>query len=132
MNKFDIIKQQETNGINYEISNEDIIVKLQDWDLQYGIEISDAAHDSVLVTFNSLPMDLESLAKDIYEFCPDIIEQHFGVMDEMIETMEETGQELDEETARFIEGIDFEDENFGMVLLQRSLAATKTVALWWD
>ncbi len=132
MAKFDIIKEQETNGINYDISNEDVLKKLENWDSQYGIEIGDVTNESVIVMFNSLPSDLEPLAKDIYEFCPDVIEQHFGVMDEMLEMMEETGQELDNETAKLVEGVNFEEENFGMVLLQKSLAATHSVALWWD
>ena len=132
MSKFTVIKEQNTNGANYEITNDDILKKLEHWDSQYGIEISDVAADRVLVTFNSLPTDVEALAKDIYEFCPDVIEQHFGVMDEMVEMMEETGQELDPELAKLIDGVDFEDENFGEILLQKSLLATKSVGLWWD
>jgi len=29
-------------------------------------------------------------------------------------------------------GIDFEDENYGLELLKRSLVATKELFLWWD
>jgi hypothetical protein len=132
MSKTDIVKECRTSGVNYNLSNEDILKKLEAWDSQYGIEISDVAHNKMLVTFISLPADLEELAKDIYDFCPDVIEQHFGVMDEMVDMMDETGQELDKETAELVDGVDFEDERFGEILLQKSLAFTKSVSLWWD
>jgi hypothetical protein len=34
--------------------------------------------------------------------------------------------------AELIAGIDFEDEHFGEILLQRSLQQNKTLTLWWD
>jgi hypothetical protein len=34
------IIEQQTNGINYDITTEDLIAKLQQWDRQYGVEIS--------------------------------------------------------------------------------------------
>ncbi len=132
MNKFDTIKENGTGGPNYDVSTEDVINKLKQWDSQYGIEISEVSHDQVLVKFNSLPDNLESFAKEIYDFCPDVIDQHFGCMDEMVEMMDETGQELDPGTAELIEGVDLEDEDFGEVLLQKSIKSTQSVSLWWD
>ena len=31
-----------------------------------------------------------------------------------------------------VDGVDFEDEDFGMELLKRSLQTDRLVALWWD
>lgn len=132
MSKFALVKEKETNGINYYVTTDDIIEKLKQWDSQYGIEISEVEHDRLVVTFPSLPDNLDALAKDIYEFCPDVIEQHFGCMDDMVEMMEQSGQELAPEIAQLIEGVDFETENFGEVLLQKSLKSTHQVGLWWD
>lgn len=132
MSKFDTIKENGTGGPNYDVSTEDVIKKLKQWDSQYGIEISEVSHDQVLVKFSSLPDNLESFAKEIYDFCPDVIDQHFGCMDEMVEMMEETGQELDPEIAELIEGVDLEDEDSGEVLLQKSIKSKQSVSLWWD
>lgn len=132
MSKFDVIKENNTNGANHDISTEDVIKKLEDWDSRYGIEINDVSHDRLIVKFHAMPENVESLAKEIYQFCPDVIDQHFGCMDEMVEMMEEAGRELSPEIAELIEGVDLEGENFGEVLLQKSLKSTMSVALWWD
>lgn len=132
MSKLDAIKENGTSGPNYDVSTEDVIKKLKQWDSQFGIEISEVSHDHVLVEFNSIPDNLKSFAKEVYDFCPDVIDQHFGCMDEMVEMMEETGQEIAPEIADLIEGVDLEDEGFGEVLLQKSIKATQSVSLWWD
>ncbi len=132
MSKFAAIKSAGTNGVNYDVGNDDIVNKLEAWDAQYGIEVSEISQDSVKVTFNALPDDVAGLAKEIYEFCPDVIDQGFGVMDEMVEMMEESGQPLDPAVAELVEGVDFDDDDFGEVLLQRSLSSTRAVTLWWD
>lgn len=48
----------------------------------------------------------------------------------MVNTMEAAA--LPPEVAEFIEGVNFEDESFGEVLLQRSLERSKQLSLWWD
>lgn len=128
----DQLKAKSTNGDNYEVSNEDVIARLEAWDAKYGIEIADIGHDRVTVTFTSLPEDTGALAEEIYEFCPDTVDQGFGCYDEMIEMAEEMGQELDPKILEFAEGVDFSDENYGVELLARSLKSEKKVALWWD
>lgn len=128
----DELKANSTNGANYEVSNEDVIARLEAWDAKYSIEISDIGHDCVTVTFKSLPEDTRPLAEEIYEFCPDTVDQGFGCYDEMIEMAEEMGQELDPKILKFAEGVDFSDENYGVELLARSLNKEKAVALWWD
>jgi hypothetical protein len=51
-------------------------------------------------------------------------------MDDMVATL---GVEaLPPELAELVAGIDFEEENFGEILLQRSLRSTKMLSLWWD
>ena len=84
----DQLKSKKTNGINYGVETDDVIKKLQQWDDQFGIEISDIAHDAVTVSFKSIPDDTRSLAEEIYEFCPDTIDQHFGCFEELIDGAE--------------------------------------------
>jgi hypothetical protein len=105
---------------------------LKDWDARYGIELSDVKFDAVLVRFDRLPDDVMSLAKDIYEFCPDTIDQHFGCVAEMLNLAEETGEGMPTEMAELVEGVDLDDEDYGLELLRRSLVKHRTAALWWD
>jgi len=45
---------------------------------------------------------------------------------------EETGREIRPELQVLVNGIDFEDDGFGLEILQRDVKATRRVALWWD
>lgn len=42
----------------------------------------------------NMPSDLLNLAADIYEFCPDIVNQGCGSVSNLMEIMEVTGQVL--------------------------------------
>jgi hypothetical protein len=127
----DIVTHQ-TNGINCDITTEDIIEKLTRWDKLYGIEISEVENDQVVVKFSRLPNDLEALASEIYEFCPDVIDQGYGCMDDILAMKTQSGTELDEETQTLIQGVDFNDENFGLKILQNDLRLSQKVFFWWD
>ncbi|MEQ8618148.1 MAG: DUF4253 domain-containing protein [Lacipirellulaceae bacterium] len=128
----DELKAKATNGDNYEVSNADIIARLEAWDAKYGIETSGITHDRVTVKFESLPDDTRALAEEIYEFCPDTVDQGFGCYDEMIEMVEEMGQEIPPEALELLEGVDLSEESYGVELLARALKRDKAVALWWD
>lgn len=132
MSQYDQIIENQINGSNYGISTQKIVEKLKFWDAQYGINILDVTNDSILLEFKSLPDDLDPLAAEIYDFCPDIIDQNFGCMDEMVEMMEASGRELPQEIAELIEEIDFDDEDFGRQLLKKSLLQSRQISLWWD
>lgn len=128
--KFQQLYEKQTNGINCDLDTDDIVQRLEQWDALYTIEISEVEPDGLVVRFASLPNDLSTFAREIYEFCPDTIDQHFGCMDDMMDTL--GAEELPPELAELMAGVDFEDENFGEILLQRSLRQSKTLTLWWD
>ena len=130
--KFSQLQQKKTDGGDYGLSTEDIILKLTQWDKAYGIEIDDVAHDRLMVRFKSLPDDVMKLAQEIYAFCPDVVDQGFGCWDDMVEMMHEAGQKPDAEMQLLLEGIDFSDDDFGVELLRKSLVLNQSVNLWWD
>ena len=132
MDKYQRLLDMGTNGCNYDLDTADIIQKLQVWDAKYGIELTEVESDQLIVTFSNLPDDLTELALEIYEFCPDTIDQGFGCTDDMINMLQESQQEIPAELQEMIEGIDFDDENFGLEILKRSLISTKELFLWWD
>ena len=85
-----ILRMAESDAINYDFDTEDLIKKIKEYDDKYGIEISHAETDTVVLGFKKLPEDLGELTKDIYEFCPDIIDQGSGDMNSIAESLEET------------------------------------------
>jgi hypothetical protein len=86
----------------------------------------------VTIHFKTLPVDTKKFAQEIYEFCPDIVDQHFGCFGEIFEAMEESGEEIPEETKKLIEGIDFSSDDYGLNLLEQALKIDGRVELWWD
>jgi hypothetical protein len=132
MDKFEKIRSIGTSAPNYELSNDDIIARLKSWDTKFGITVSDISPESVTVTFTVLPSSLQELSAEIYEFCPDIVDQHFGCFGEIMEIAEEIGQEIEPELLALMEGVDLDSDDAGLELLARSLKQTRTIALWWD
>jgi hypothetical protein len=132
MDKYQQLREVGTNGDNYDIGTEDVIHQLQKWDAEYGIELTDVEFDTVTVIFRNLPEDLTDLAVEIYEFCPDTIDQHFGCFAESIEIMEGFEQDLADNVKALIQDVDFTDDDYGLELLKRSLALNNAVTLWWD
>ncbi len=132
MINLDQIKQSQTNGINYDVTTEDILKKLENWDQRFGITISDVSYDQVTVSFQRLPDNLLEMAQEIYEFCPDIIDQGFGCMDYMLAKMLESGREIDVKTKMLLEEVDFDNPDFGLKILVNVLKIEQQVTLWWD
>jgi hypothetical protein len=69
---FELVRTTGTNGLNYDLTNEDIIAKLQYWDKKYGVIVTEARPDSVEIRFKDLPEDLSELYTEFFLFCPDI------------------------------------------------------------
>jgi hypothetical protein len=89
---FDIIRFRGTSGPNYEISNDSILSRLKDWHQRFSLEITGADADWVEVRFAHLPVEaLPAFAKEVYTFCPDIVEQGAGNTESMVEDLKETG-----------------------------------------
>lgn len=90
-NKFDPLRFEATNGLNYDLETEDIITRLEKWDQLYGIELHIVSYDNVVGKFKELPEDVSKLAQEIYEFCPDTVEQGVGSVEELTKFIEENG-----------------------------------------
>lgn len=85
--QFEILKIQQTNGNNYDIGNKEVIAKLKKWNSRFPFDIIGAGFDWVEANFKVLPSDKEikSFAKEIYDFCPDVVEQGAGDIKSLIE-----------------------------------------------
>lgn len=85
--KFDILKYRRTDGINYGLETEDIIEKISEWDKKYEIDIIGCSRDWVLIKLNKLPQNLDEFSKEVYEFCPDIVDQGVGSIESLKESI---------------------------------------------
>ncbi len=121
MDKYQSLREAKTNGANFDLNTDAIIAHLKEWDAMYGIEVSEAAPDAVTVVFRNVPADPTDLATDIDKFCPDVIGQNLGCVREMLDAAEELGQPVPPHITGLIEGVDLNEDGYGLELLKRML-----------
>jgi hypothetical protein len=126
------VREAGTSAPNYDLDNDAIIDRLTTWQGLCAFVIEEADGDSIDIKFETLPADMDAFVRDLYDFCPDLVDQGTGCMAEMVDAMEETGEELTPDMQQLIDGVDFSDENYGLEILKRELEARKSVQLWWD
>ncbi len=82
---FEIIKRIGTHGINYDRYNTDILEKLRKWheDVQFDIVVIDQAR--IHAYMKNRAYDMKGFANEVYDFCPDVIDQGYGSMEEMVQ-----------------------------------------------
>jgi hypothetical protein len=132
MSKFHLLREHSTSAPNYDITTEQVIETLSKWDDAYGIRVSDVGEDRVTVNFERLPEDLDALAHEIYEFCPDTVTQGFECFPDMLEHAEDLDPEVVANIRELADGVDFNDADFGFQLLKKSLRKDRAIGLWWD
>jgi hypothetical protein len=80
---FDAIRFEGTNGINHDIFTEDIIEKLTGWNSQFGLDIFAASYDLVQAYYLKVPSPAKPHAEETYAFCPDVVDQGTGTVEEL-------------------------------------------------
>ncbi len=101
---------RQTNGENYDVRPSEIIHKLAEWSKLCEIRVIGAGHEWLEFELVTLPTDMLALADDIYDFCPDILEQNVlrpapeGLSrEELLDFIEEVMDEQDtEDLAAFL------------------------------
>jgi hypothetical protein len=81
--KYAVIAAMQTDGANYNIGTGDIIDWLKNMEKTQPWELTDASMDVVAGNFLSPVKDAKKLAKEMYEFCPDIVDQGTGDVDKL-------------------------------------------------
>ncbi|MDX2270871.1 MAG: DUF4253 domain-containing protein [Cyanobacteriota bacterium] len=127
------IRQVGTQAPNYDLSTQDILERLTEWEGRCSFRIEEVTPDSLLLVFSQLPEDLDGFVREVYEFCPDTVDQHYGCLVEMVESMEEAGEEIPESLQILLAGIPGDgSEDEGLTLMKRDLQQHHTLSLWWD
>ncbi|WP_299414875.1 DUF4253 domain-containing protein [Acaryochloris sp. IP29b_bin.148] len=126
------IRELGTNGINCDVETDDIVQRLTDWSHRFEFEVVDVDHATVAINFSTLPEKLSEFCQEVYEFCPDVLEQGYDCLPDMLEMAEEQGTEVDPSVLELIQGLDPEEEDFGLRVMERDLPQNMKLTLWWD
>ena len=89
--QFDILRIAASDAVNFDMVTEDLIRKLQAWDATLGVDIFHAETDTIQLRLKSLPADLLAFAQDVYEFCPDVVDQGVGSVQKLAEDIRTSG-----------------------------------------
>ena len=85
----DILRLAQTDAANYDLSTEDIVTKLKELDRRYGIRIYAAQTDSVGFELRKQPADPRAFAEELYAFCPDLVDQGVGSVEQLAEYLKD-------------------------------------------
>jgi hypothetical protein len=156
----EIVRLKRSAGGNYDVSAEDVLQRLAMWRCRCDFEVLGAGGSWVAIRFKTLPQNICQFAEEIYEFCPDSVEQGTSCLNEnrapekfdaarrlCPRLSEKMQRKLYEETAR-IAAMDISPEfrewlqssphafttstEMGIRLLAYELKQTKWLFLWWD
>lgn len=83
-----ILRYEQTDGINYDITTDSLIQRLDGWGLQ--LTITGASHDWMEAKIGKAIIDWQLLAEEVYAFCPDVVEQGTGTVEALAEEMKRT------------------------------------------
>ena len=79
--QYDILRIMHTYGEEYDISNQDVIDRLKEWEKLAAFDIVGADNDWVEIEFKTFPRDIKAFVEEVYEFCPDAIDQGPGTVE---------------------------------------------------
>lgn len=92
--QFDILRIAASDAVNYGKETEALVKQIQAWDTACGVDIFQAETDTIQFRLKKLPADLDQFAEEVYEFCPDIVDQGVGSVDKLAEEIRDTGKLL--------------------------------------
>ena len=84
-NQLELIKFVGTEPVNYGLSNDDVIEWFRKKQTEFDFDIIVADLSRIETKLKSDPESYEKLGKEVYEFCPDVIDQGHSDMDKLVE-----------------------------------------------
>ena len=86
----DVLDVAQTDAINYGMTTRKLKGRFARWHKAFGIDIWQAETDTVQLRFQKMPRDLKSFAKEVYKFCPDIVDQGVGTEEALLKDIQNT------------------------------------------
>lgn len=78
---YEYLKIVRINGINYDVDHSQVIERYRRWDDLYGLNLIGAGMDWLHAEFTTPPSDWDAFAREVYEFCPDVVDQGAGTVE---------------------------------------------------
>ena len=88
--KYQILKQVQTDGINWEIDNDSLLNVIKKFDKKYSLDLIGASGDWCEFKINKEPQNWLTLAKEAYKVCPDIVDQGSETVEKLAAEMKQT------------------------------------------
>ncbi len=86
--QIEVVKLIRTEGPNYNISNAQVVKWLEQKSTEFQFELFVMDHDRLEAKLIDKPESYRQLAKEIYELCPDVIEQGHDKMSSLIKHLQ--------------------------------------------
>jgi hypothetical protein len=77
-----------TDGINQDIEHEVVLERYKAWNAKYGLELVGAGQDWLEARLVRPPADWNAFAKEVYAFCPDVVDQGTDSVDVLAKEMQ--------------------------------------------
>lgn len=123
-----------TNAANYDIGPEEVQVRIADWQRRFHCDVLGAEFDSALIHLHTLPPDMDAFARELYEFCPDLLDQ--GILVMVDEAYDSLPPERQEEIDKYMEADTGDEEGkterVALKILADTVRETRRIHLWWD
>lgn len=88
MDQFDILRLEQTAAPNYDITTEQVISQLTLWQKKLGLLVIGAGEDWVDMRITRMPADMAEFSKEVYAFCPDVVDQGTGTVEKLTVEMD--------------------------------------------
>ncbi|TFF36767.1 DUF4253 domain-containing protein [Mucilaginibacter psychrotolerans] len=88
--KYSVLQQIGTDGINYNITNDSLITIIKRFDKQYSLELIGASGDWCEFLIHKEPKNWLTFAKEIYKVCPDVVDQGTETVEALAGEMKKT------------------------------------------
>jgi len=92
VNKYDILRRIQTDGINFNIDNDSLLHVIKKFDEKYSLQLVGAGGDWCEFRINNPHFDWAQLANEAYKVCPDIVDQGAGTVEKLAAEMKKTGR----------------------------------------
>ena len=87
--EIEIISWRKTSGVNYGHQSYEVVDRFKKWQTNNDLWVITVGRDLVYINFKEQIETPEKFAKEMYEFCPDAIEQGVGDMKTLIQATRE-------------------------------------------
>jgi hypothetical protein len=81
-----------TEGINWDLEHKDVVARYREWSKKYGLELKGAGLDWLSARFGQPPADWLVFAREVYKFCPDIVDQGTGTVEKLATEMRRSNE----------------------------------------